>query len=128
MRYHSLGEVPPKRHAQTRRDGKLLVEEVMGYEGFSGNESILYHLNSPCRIDEAGEFTPLVRESWVPDVHVYPRDSCLIERRDERAPGSLPEAVSRGGGPAVHVRGCGWDGSGLRVRNAHRGIGRRYPP
>src|SRR3954449_13227563 len=71
MRYHSLGEVPPKRHAQTRRDGKLLVEEVMGYEGFSGNESILYHLNSPCRLDEVGEFRPLVRESWVPDAHVH---------------------------------------------------------
>jgi homogentisate 1,2-dioxygenase len=71
MRYHSLGDVPPKRHAQTRRDGKLLVEEVMGYEGFSGNESILYHLNSPCRLDEVGEFTPLVRETWVPDAHVH---------------------------------------------------------
>jgi len=31
MRYHSLGDVPAKRHAQTRRDGKLLVEEVLGY-------------------------------------------------------------------------------------------------
>jgi homogentisate 1,2-dioxygenase len=71
MRYHSLGEVPAKRHAQTRRDGKLLVEEVMGYEGFSGNESILYHLNSPCRLDEVGEFRSLVREQWVPDAHVH---------------------------------------------------------
>ncbi|HYZ29282.1 MAG TPA: hypothetical protein VE570_09530, partial [Thermoleophilaceae bacterium] len=71
MRYHSLGEVPAKRHAQTRRDGKLLVEEVMGYEGFSGNESILYHLNSPCRLDEVGKFHPLARDTWVPDAHVH---------------------------------------------------------
>jgi homogentisate 1,2-dioxygenase len=71
MRYHSLGEVPAKRHAQTRRDGKLLVEEVMGYEGFSGNESILYHLNSPCRLDEVGEFKPLAKDTWVPDAHVH---------------------------------------------------------
>src|SRR5213079_1851102 len=71
MRYHSLGEVPPKRHAQTRRDGKLLVEEVMGYEGFSGNESILYHLNSPCRLSEVGEFTPRTLDEWVPDAHVH---------------------------------------------------------
>jgi len=28
MRYVSLGDVPAKRHAQTRRDGKLLTEEV----------------------------------------------------------------------------------------------------
>ena len=43
----------------------------MGFEGFSGNESILYHLESPCRIDEVGEFTPIVREEWVPDAHVH---------------------------------------------------------
>src|SRR4051794_28823029 len=71
MRYHSLGEVPPKRHAQTRRDGKLLVEEVLGYEGFSGNESILYHLHSPCRLDDVGEFRRIVRDEWVPETHVH---------------------------------------------------------
>src|SRR6476659_8791256 len=71
MRYHSLGEVPPKRHAQTRRDGELLVEEVMGYEGFSGNESILYHLVSPCDVAEVGSFEPIVLEEWVPDAHVH---------------------------------------------------------
>ena len=55
MRYTSLGEIPAKRHVQFRGNGangnsRLLVEEVMGYEGFSGNESILYHVESPCRI------------------------------------------------------------------------------
>jgi homogentisate 1,2-dioxygenase len=71
MRYHSLGQVPPKRHAQTRRDGRLLVEEVLGYEGFSGNESILYHLHSPCRLDDVGAFHPIERDEWVPDTHVH---------------------------------------------------------
>jgi homogentisate 1,2-dioxygenase len=71
MRYVSLGEVPPKRHAQTRENGRLLVEEVLGYEGFSGNESILYHLQSPCRIKEAAEFEPIEHEEWVPDTHVH---------------------------------------------------------
>ena len=50
MRYAALGEIPRKRHSQFRDNGRLLVEEVMGYEGFSGNESILYHTGSPCRI------------------------------------------------------------------------------
>ncbi|MEA2130173.1 MAG: homogentisate 1,2-dioxygenase, partial [Solirubrobacteraceae bacterium] len=52
MRYVSMGDVPPKRHTQVRdgEGGELLVEEVMGYEGFSGNESILYHLRSPCDV------------------------------------------------------------------------------
>jgi homogentisate 1,2-dioxygenase len=71
MRYVSFGEVPPKRHAVTRHDGRLLTEEVIGYEGFSGNESILYHLQSPCRLDAVGEFRPIQRVEWVPDAHVH---------------------------------------------------------
>jgi homogentisate 1,2-dioxygenase len=71
MRYHSLGQVPRKRHTQFRTNGRLLVEEVMGYEGFSGNESILYHLESPCRIAEVGDFEPIEHLEWVPDAHVH---------------------------------------------------------
>jgi homogentisate 1,2-dioxygenase len=71
MRYHRLGDVPAKRHVQFRDNGRLLVEEVLGFEGFSGNESILYHLESPCRIKEAGEFTPIEHDEWVPDAHVH---------------------------------------------------------
>jgi homogentisate 1,2-dioxygenase len=71
MRYVALGRMPAKRHAQFREDGRLLVEEVMGYEGFSGNESILYHLSSPCRIAGVGELRRQVREEWVPEAHVH---------------------------------------------------------
>jgi homogentisate 1,2-dioxygenase len=71
MRYFSLGEIPAKRHQQFRRNGTLLVEEVLGYEGFSGNESILYHLQSPCRIAQAAEFERIEHEEWVPDTHVH---------------------------------------------------------
>jgi homogentisate 1,2-dioxygenase len=71
MRYAALGQVPAKRHAQFREDGRLLVEEVMGYEGFSGNESILYHLGSPCRIAEVGELRALERDEWTPSAHVH---------------------------------------------------------
>jgi homogentisate 1,2-dioxygenase len=71
MRYHRLGQIPRKRHVQFRDNGRLLVEEVLGFEGFSGNESILYHLESPCRIQEAGEFEPIEHTEWVPDAHVH---------------------------------------------------------
>ena len=72
MRYVAMGDLPAKRHTQFRGDdGRLLVEEVMGYEGFSGNESILYHLQSPCRVASVEEFTPIEREEWVPDTHVH---------------------------------------------------------
>jgi homogentisate 1,2-dioxygenase len=71
MRYQKLGDVPRKRHVQFRDNGRLLVEEVMGFEGFSGNESILYHLESPCRISEAHEHTPIEHREWIPDAHVH---------------------------------------------------------
>jgi homogentisate 1,2-dioxygenase len=69
--YQRRGEVPRKRHIQFRDDGTLLTEEVMGLEGFSGNESILYHLVSPCRIRELGDFRAIERDEWVPDAHAH---------------------------------------------------------
>jgi homogentisate 1,2-dioxygenase len=69
--YVRRGDVPRKRHIQFRDNGRLLTEEVMGLEGFSGNESILYHLQSPCRVKELGEFEPVEREEWVPEAHAH---------------------------------------------------------
>jgi len=69
--YHRLGDIPRKRHIVFRDNGRLLTEEVMGLEGFSGNEAILYHLQSPCRVKELGEFEPIEREEWVPDAHAH---------------------------------------------------------
>src|SRR5437773_12440270 len=65
--YQRLGDVPRKRHVQFRDNGTLLTEEVMGLEGFSGNESILYHLTSPCRVEKLGGFEAVERVECVPD-------------------------------------------------------------
>ena len=69
--YQRLGDVPRKRHIQFRDNGTLITEEVMGMEGFTGMESILYHLQSPCRVMEVGEFVPIERDEWVPDTHQH---------------------------------------------------------
>ncbi|HJQ94690.1 MAG TPA: homogentisate 1,2-dioxygenase, partial [Acidimicrobiia bacterium] len=69
--YLRLGEVPPKRHTQMWREDRLLTEQVMGMEGFSGNYSILYHLQTPCRVMALGGFEPLAKEEWVPDQHQH---------------------------------------------------------
>ena len=69
--YQRLGDLPRKRHIVHRDNGTLLTEEVMGFEGFSGLESILYHLQSPCRVIALGEFEPIVRTEWVPDAHAH---------------------------------------------------------
>jgi homogentisate 1,2-dioxygenase len=72
MFYHSLGSIPPKRHMQVRGGGgALLTEELIGYEGFSGNESLLYHVGSPCRVHSVGPLRPIERAEWVPDTHVH---------------------------------------------------------
>jgi homogentisate 1,2-dioxygenase len=69
--YQRLGDVPRKRHVQFRENGTLLTEEVMGLEGFTGNESILYHLHSPCRVMELAGLEPIEREEWVPEQHAH---------------------------------------------------------
>ena len=49
--YQTLGSVPHKRHTQFKKpDGKLYREEVMGLEGFSSIQSILYHHFLPPRV------------------------------------------------------------------------------
>jgi homogentisate 1,2-dioxygenase len=51
--YHTLGEVPHKRHTQFRRpDGKLYTEQLMGSRGFSGRSSLIYHYNMPTQVRE----------------------------------------------------------------------------
>ncbi len=54
--YLRAGEVPHKRHTQFRKpDGSLHHEEVMGIHGFSGVQSILYHLHPPTAVERIGE-------------------------------------------------------------------------
>src|SRR5258706_8049551 len=65
--YQRLGDVPRKRHIQFRDNGTLLTEEVMGLEGFTGNEAILYHLQSPCRVAKLCGFVPIERDEWGPE-------------------------------------------------------------
>jgi homogentisate 1,2-dioxygenase len=49
--YYRLGQIPHKRHTQfPKPGGGLYREEVMGLEGFSGLESILYHHYLPPRV------------------------------------------------------------------------------
>lgn len=61
--YHKLGKIPHKRHTQFRKpDGGLYREEVMGLEGFSGLESILYHHFLPPRVLQVEDLGPMNTE------------------------------------------------------------------
>jgi len=57
--YHKLGSIPHKRHTQFKKsDGKLYREEVMGLEGFSSIQSIVYHHFLPPRVKQTEDLGP----------------------------------------------------------------------
>lgn len=59
--YHSLGQLPQKRHTQFRKpDGTLYSEELFSTHGFSNVFSLIYRLYPPTLIKETGE--PFSRE------------------------------------------------------------------
>ncbi|HCK64840.1 MAG TPA: homogentisate 1,2-dioxygenase [Anaerolineae bacterium] len=57
--YHKLGQIPHKRHTQFKKpNGKLYREELMGLEGFSSLQSILYHHFLPPRVAKTNDCGP----------------------------------------------------------------------
>lgn len=57
--YHKLGQIPHKRHVQFKKpNGKLYREELMGLEGFSSIQSILYHHFLPPRVTKTEDLGP----------------------------------------------------------------------
>jgi homogentisate 1,2-dioxygenase len=61
--YHKLGQIPHKRHTQFRKqNGELYREELMGLEGFSSIQSILYHNFIPPRVKQTADLGSLKPE------------------------------------------------------------------
>jgi homogentisate 1,2-dioxygenase len=59
--YHKLGQIPHKRHTQFRKsNGGLYREELMGLEGFSGIQSLLYHYFLPPRVLQVKDLGPSI--------------------------------------------------------------------
>ncbi|GAB4026988.1 homogentisate 1,2-dioxygenase [Spirosoma koreense] len=49
--YHTLGQIPPKRHTQfAKPDGGLYYEQLFGTIGFEGMASLLYHVHRPTMV------------------------------------------------------------------------------
>lgn len=58
--YQRLGDLPHKRHTQFKKpDGQLYREELMGLEGFSSIQSILYHHYLPPRVVKTADMGPV---------------------------------------------------------------------
>ena len=51
--YHKLGNIPPKRHTQFRKeDGSLYYEQLFGTIGFDGMSTNSYHEHRPTMVKE----------------------------------------------------------------------------
>ncbi len=62
--YHTLGQIPHKRHTQFRKpDGTLYAEELVSTHGFSNVYSLIYHAYAPTLVKSVGE--PFSREPKV---------------------------------------------------------------
>lgn len=86
--YHSLGQVPKKRHTVFRRpDGGLYAEELMGHEGFIGTSSLLYHTHPPTTVKTARKIRDI---QWEID-----EDTSLRHRH------FLTRLASKGGSPTL---------------------------
>ena len=49
--YHTLGQIPRKRHTVFRKPGGgIYAEELMGHEGFTGTSALLYHVHPPTTV------------------------------------------------------------------------------
>jgi len=51
--YHTLGNIPHKRHTQHKSpEGKFYYEQLFGTVGFDGMSSLLYHVHRPTQVKE----------------------------------------------------------------------------
>ncbi|WP_394234771.1 homogentisate 1,2-dioxygenase [Niallia oryzisoli] len=61
--YIKMGRIPHKRHTQFRKeDGGLYYEQLMGTKGFSGIQSLIYHVNQPTQVKRAEKICDVVYE------------------------------------------------------------------
>ena len=55
-RYHTLGNIPPKRHTVFKSpEGEFYYEELFGTIGFDGMSSLLYHTQRPTQVKEVNK-------------------------------------------------------------------------
>ena len=62
-RYHTLGQIPNKRHITFEKpEGGLYQEELFGTAGFAGMSSLIYHLYPPTVVSEVKRLTDVTPE------------------------------------------------------------------
>lgn len=93
--YQAVGNIPPKRHTQHRREGgELYYEELMGEEGFSSDSSLLYHRNIPSTLI-GSRVWELPDQSTTPNHPLTPRHLKLHDLFDATAIGEADVVTGR---------------------------------
>jgi homogentisate 1,2-dioxygenase len=66
MYYHTLGQIPHKRHTVFEKPhGGIYYEQLFGTEGFSGVSSLLYHVHRPTMIRQVKDAVSLAPQAAV---------------------------------------------------------------
>ncbi len=56
--YHTLGNIPPKRHTVHKSpEGNFYYEQLFGTIGFDGMSSLLYHTHRPTMVKSVSDMT-----------------------------------------------------------------------
>ena len=58
--YNSQGSIPSKRHTVFKKNRKLLYEQHISRDGFSGIYSNMYHLSMPTQLKKVGNFNKII--------------------------------------------------------------------
>ncbi|HVZ76651.1 MAG TPA: homogentisate 1,2-dioxygenase [Gemmatimonadaceae bacterium] len=62
--YHTLGQIPHKRHTAFRKpNGGIYAEQLMGHEGFTGTSALLYHVHPPTTVKQVTRLRELKYEA-----------------------------------------------------------------
>ncbi|OUL36676.1 homogentisate 1,2-dioxygenase [Nostoc sp. T09] len=83
--YYKLGKIPHKRHTQFRQpNGSLYHEELISIHGFSGVQSLLYHLRPPTQIQKIflEQTVELLHEEPGPLLHRHLRTATVAASGD----------------------------------------------
>lgn len=94
--YHTLGNIPHKRHTSFRKkDGSLYYEQLFGTEGFSGMSSLLYHEHRPTQVKTVGETLDVKPEVALEhNLKAYRLKGFKIEPQDDYLESRIPVLVN----------------------------------
>ena len=94
--YHTLGNIPHKRHTTFRKkDGSLYYEQLFGTEGFSGMSSLLYHEHRPTQVKTVGDTIDVKPEVALEyNMKAYRLKGFKIEPKDDYLESRIPVLVN----------------------------------